>query len=716
MIRKKNACKSMEIRQIDFFNILSALEVVNDDDRSSPSASRNVSEPATRLHNLVHGFSTSVPADRVAELTGSSPIPLRSMRVPLHAGLIPGWAPNGYGKTFVFGQLLKLISLASQGDADPVARWERYWDLSTSAIQSTLGDVAPFSMMGLRILDEQQAFDVLVCPPSVTASGTSLRCFIRRNTAKHHFSDHVWSYTPDEQWDEIVLVLDGSTATPLDPQVELITQIFEAFFAIHVDYIETPKLSSSDFNEFIQDVEIQLNDHDEITRQHWAMESVRWNFLDQLEDICLESHNVQNKFYSTNDETLRVHLEEMRERMKQLESCMASELGDDVAFADYIDLITQYWMRLEPLLFQIKTHPSSWFTFALFEELLEVFDRVIQDHSSRETMMVMRRLNELHALALILERNHEDDVALAKIDGVLMTVFSLWNQDRADPVSSYLVYRCLLVMDSTDLAPMLGTSSKINLDDTFNQIFELVNSQNLHESWPWSSSGSVLLNWRFEALEESLREPFDLENVLERPYFSIPSVRSNESGSVFLTPKNIDQLKRGLRLWPRTDVGMLPEVKPTLAAINRLLAEEGDPWSVTCRLMQSSSGELQFLFHPTDQPGDSIDRPHLSFGIRSEVVFRLSLMRFLHEAKNQSMVMQEDMNHRKILVFDEPEVGRSEYWTACLIEGLNEIDDDFEGSMDASVFVISHRSLVSDHARRDGFSHNMHVDVGDEEE
>ncbi len=722
MIKQNPVEAGMEFRQVVFFNILSVPNVVDDKGGYTPSTAPDT---AAQLHNLVHGFSPSVPTGRVAQLTDSRTVPLRSMRVPLHGGLVPGWAPNGYGKTFVFGKLLSLISVASESN-DPVECWNRYWDMSKSAVESTLGNAIPFSIMGLRVVHHGQAYDVLLRPPLVTPESISVCGYVRENSNSPHFSDHVWSYQGGQEWREFELFSKASAMSSKGENLEIITSVLDAFFNLSVEYIETPKLSSSEFEEYLRSVEEMLNGYDEITRQHWAGGNQSMVSLAQIEQICLEAHALQDRFFPADSKDLDAQVEAVRGSILQLEQILKLDIGNEWKRDGGTQFIDSFWTCLEPLLHQTKTHTSKVHTFSIFDELYDVVNRVVPDEPSRESMLVMRQIHELHALTSNLERENEIDLTTEKIESLFDNVFKTWNGNKADPIWSYLVYRCLLVMDSRDIEPIIGSFSTTNIDEVFTEIFELVNSEDLHEKWPWSSEGSVLSTWRFEALEESLRTPFDMEKVCERPYFSIPGINANSSALLFVAPKTVDSFEKALRLWPRTGFRPLPEVKSTLAAINRLLAEEGDPWSVTCRLLQSDSGRLQFIFHPTEQPKDSIGRAELSFGIRSEVVFRLSLMRFLFVQKHTNIAFQtinqrnnmrlEEVFPRQILVIDEPEVGRSEYWTSCLIDGLNDIDDKLEGLENASVFVISHRSSVLDNARRDGYSHNMHVDVGDEEE
>ena len=96
--------------QLDFYNIL-APAVTKVPEKDPDAETRPRIEPGDdeyldlKIRALMHGFDEEVDPNDVAHLLEEEPIPLRSMRIPIRRNVSAGWAPNGYGKTYIFDYL-----------------------------------------------------------------------------------------------------------------------------------------------------------------------------------------------------------------------------------------------------------------------------------------------------------------------------------------------------------------------------------------------------------------------------------------------------------------------------------------------------------------------------------------------------------------------------------------------------------------------------------
>jgi len=96
-----------KILQLDFYNILSPMvrkvPELKPNDTYHDEGTKEYLDLAIR--SKLAGFSDEIDPNDLKHFLEDEPIPLRSMKLPIQGGLSSGWAPNGYGKTYLFSYL-----------------------------------------------------------------------------------------------------------------------------------------------------------------------------------------------------------------------------------------------------------------------------------------------------------------------------------------------------------------------------------------------------------------------------------------------------------------------------------------------------------------------------------------------------------------------------------------------------------------------------------
>ena len=109
--------------QLDFYNIL-APAVTKVPEKDPDAEPRPRIEPGDdeyldlKIRALMHGFDEAVDPNDVSHLLEEEPIPLRSMRIPIRRNVSAGWAPNGYGKTYIFDYLHRQSKYMQDGKVE----------------------------------------------------------------------------------------------------------------------------------------------------------------------------------------------------------------------------------------------------------------------------------------------------------------------------------------------------------------------------------------------------------------------------------------------------------------------------------------------------------------------------------------------------------------------------------------------------------------------
>ena len=80
--------------------------------------------------------------------------------------------------------------------------------------------------------------------------------------------------------------------------------------------------------------------------------------------------------------------------------------------------------------------------------------------------------------------------------------------------------------------------------------------------------------------------------------------------------------------------------------------------------------------------------------MRSEVVLQLKLSEFALASRKDAV--SERPPHFRLLIVDEPEVGRAEHWVDLLILRLRRLHQQLSEDESTGVLVVSHRNKVSE--------------------
>ena len=106
-------------------------------------------------------------------------------------------------------------------------------------------------------------------------------------------------------------------------------------------------------------------------------------------------------------------------------------------------------------------------------------------------------------------------------------------------------------------------------------------------------------------------------------------------------------------------------------------------------------------------PDNTLLPEFLSFGMRSEIILQCALCDFMLQHRKSRMNPEISSNF-KLLILDETEVGRSEYWTQLLIKRMRRLEHQLSDFKNHSILVVSHRGLVLERSRKDGHYHVMY--------
>ena len=141
----------------------------------------------------LHGFGKNFDPNRRLSYLREQPIPARSIRISLEDGLQLGWAPNGYGKTFVFEQLLQKLA-HSWGLVD-------YVEDVKSSIETTIKTITPFSGIGLLAKKATMSYAILLMAPSWDATRNEDVIDAYCSEISENTRSETWVYSMGSSWE-----------------------------------------------------------------------------------------------------------------------------------------------------------------------------------------------------------------------------------------------------------------------------------------------------------------------------------------------------------------------------------------------------------------------------------------------------------------------------------------------------------------------------------
>ena len=312
----------MKLLQIEFYGILSPKVKSMQANESQELGKFPPSERGTEeyvdllLRSRLHGYATYDPNDVRAELEEQA-IPLKSIRIPLQPGLSAAWAPNGYGKTYIFNHLNTMNHYAFAGEyATGLERFKNHFIVAqlelTDENRSNPTPIVPYHALGLVVQNAGSKFAVLVItgnelePREVSeiiradAAQPPFSVFVRRMSAANGVGssedivESGWAYARDSKWFKI-----NDPADDPDDHLymghnlrNIANDAIEEFTQCTFDYHETPSESEKDrFEGFLDTMKPTLQEQRVV---FFTDAYDRWSSGEQSEVPTLVKNNGEN--------------------------------------------------------------------------------------------------------------------------------------------------------------------------------------------------------------------------------------------------------------------------------------------------------------------------------------------------------------------------------------------------------------------------------------
>ena len=159
------------------------------------------------------------PNDVRAELEEQA-IPLKSIRIPLQPGLSAAWAPNGYGKTYIFNHLNAMNQYAFGGEyAAGLERFKNHYIVAQLELadenRSNPTPIVPYHALGLVVQNAGGKFGVVVITGNELAA-REVSEIIRADAAQPPFSVFVRRISPANGADSSEEILESGWAYSRD--------------------------------------------------------------------------------------------------------------------------------------------------------------------------------------------------------------------------------------------------------------------------------------------------------------------------------------------------------------------------------------------------------------------------------------------------------------------------------------------------------------------
>ena len=707
--------ENLEIRQIDFYNILGTSSIQGDDEELGEGQyiSKELDEfLPLQLASELHGFGKDFDPNRRLSYLREQPIPARSIRISLEDGLQLGWAPNGYGKTFVFEQLLQKLT-HSKGFVDYVA------DVNSS-IETSIKTTTPFSGIGLLVNKETTSHAILLMAPSWDATRNQDVIDAYCSEIPKNTGSKTWVYSMGSTWEHVEV--NDAQVKAKQPQhlpEEALQQLLQHDFK----YLEVPKISSNGFAGFLG---AQAREIESLLPKKSSVATPIFDFR----NLNFGSHAIKLK--NSLVQQLKSNYVLSQEQVESL-SITVSSLADAIfEEPSYPYLVLHAFFKdIIGLRFQ-RERINRLLIVNILDELRVEFEARHEFPKNPEHLVYhdLAQTIEIHTIYGAYADILADHASSINTSEIALRDFFNRLERGLNSKSLYTKYRSAVLLpylwpSISDICQKMEMEIPESLTNVSSEniVSEVLNFE--HTSVPvgnlFSLSGALIERaneGQNEMAEFMIRigEDTDLvDEIIEQNYAFTPADadRGDESRFFSETPTS---LYHSL-LWPQLYPKQHLDLQNLLQSINQNLNTENDPWGVRGEFIrQEEPSESRFVFRPATRPSDEIPPEILSFGMRSEVVLQIVLARFLDDLSRHS---PSDYS-RRVLIIDESEVGRSEYWTHLLIERLNLLEREMMDRKRATIMVISHRGLVLEEARLDGEYNILHpvplMEVDDETE
>jgi hypothetical protein len=741
--KMKNEPTKPTLVQIDYYGVLSPTVKLPKDE---PERDEDIAEDTPQYDDLwlraqLHGYSAEIDPNTVVHALESEPIPLKTIRVPLKPGLSSSWAPNGYGKTYIFSHLDRLKTWKQkEGDAPPLALLQTGWLSGTQQLASDYPqnetELVPYHALGLRV-QENDTLTSLIWIPKLGQDGFYMARQDRDSI--HHLeannSRSGWAYVPDAVWEQKFpfeksekaedFIQAESTDLTREPNPDFLEalNIINMYTSLEVVYHETPSHSEKkDFEEdFLPRVVPLLKEHGLVHRSGWG--------LSHKDGTSQE----EPYLHMSISDSLGSQLGHIRDFLMIYRdpSTIYSSLWDDAeasaALGQMIETFETFVGNKD------AAHPLPQWTEpvnfdVLFHCMLNLSEILFSVGLYRKNVGFNFISKLYSAMAVPVHSGNHTHPLFELLDAYLMEYALLTDAEIPDRpelshgVSNYLHYRTVSVARrmsfqrqekgmSPDLSPSIArrlsevpgfSEEGVELDGIGNERFQAA-------AWDLVRDG-------FESVSlDYLEKVGTLTPILSVPWFwpllcdesvaldDLPEDRREDFKTLF------NDLSHRWMTHPENAYvghmgGDIPDrlFFPSLFAqpINLQFLKEEIDMCLLPNEMEDTAWAIQVSvdadhgleFHPYKLKENTVHARHLSFGIRSELTAQLGIQEFLLNHRSSMASGQENFH---LFILDEPEIGRSEEWTEKLINRLQRLGVQMMEASSAGVLLVSHRSKVA---------------------
>ena len=676
-----------QLKQVDFYNLLSEQttyrglqeELMSDswqrkEVRKMRAQLNNLPEKADlQIRSRLHGYqlwSEIQLLDMAPKLEEQGEVP-RSIQIPLESGFSVGWAPNGYGKTFVFEALASLKQHQSYAD------WFHHCKSQIKTVPPSK-DMFPFHGLGVLMEDNDGSKVVVVFfEPSASYSDefeTHRDQVVAAVSTVGDESPTSWLYVPGGSWD-IVRAADLESEDS-SPQAGLVRAAEAALLGLEVEYVETPKLSNEDFEQVLDEFTSGILPH-----------------LDQLADGEDAGRS------EANSTTLSELMEASVRTMRALRDPLAHHENAH-SFMDELD-------GHVPLLVDALTDPNAQISVDQFDRFLQ---GILFEYSPLYPLHGSRFLKSLHDAVGNAKKGDEKRKSLLQR---LLGRYLIWFDFQLallEPQTRLKLILHRFESPSETQLDMLGEVSR--------RMRQIIIRENIRGDPVTQFSPNIAPLLREARKNEQISWP---EDVPESPDTPPPETTGER---VSLNEAVETMLTMPLSAIPYRLTSATTSLERVREALNFCLSQDENDWSINaeCELnFKDEQPELNVFFNTA--AGRGLDPKVLSFGMKSELVMQMKLCLHLCTAnagltsnyfagpftpEARILVGSTETNTLRMLVLDEAEVGRSEHWTSILIYRLMLLERQLAKAKGHGVMVISHRGLVLEHANSLGEYRLLH--------
>jgi len=590
-------------------------------------------------------------------------IPRRSLCIPFEPGMNGAWAPNGYGKSFIFGTVFQTLRRSFAKGA-PVESFERFLT-EISALTNQIPEqgipifskdsqptkpLIPFRQIALGIgnhLDSNASFAVLIDVQFDDAA----------SVASYSLSlDMGWSLRQIEDNEESVnipqwIILNesstlGSSKFTGPTDVDRIRNLLNAnrwelvamslFTQLHLTYVEIPKLAynANMFGEIKQYIKDAVSDMiqykpPEFSSRPYPAEIQAEIFYQLQEDI-----KASVLYSGSMEQRGDAQISKMRDMQNW---CLS---GDGLKEAVHHFLTASK-----------EDYKGSSGHTPLVEGPIEVPATIGDNNTTKVSPSICHP-------------PHWDDYEREYNRSVLM--------EKYEDIHDYLTN---------------GIGSTLYLKDALSEP-DLDSVKGLEDAILGNSIGRFMFN---------NREPKSNYLFIQKTMDKSPNQTGSMEELLPLVEANAHHVIHRMEL--ALSKTTILEFEQSLNSI----IGSGGPWGVEAQLMNwnSNLGATDpFILHQAKNPNQRVSWSQLSFGQKSELIIEAVLAKEQKESRSDE--------YQRCLVIDEPEAGRSEHWTNELIHKLSVRGRKNEYAGKNSVLLLSHRGLLLSEVFHERGYHVMH--------